>query len=177
MQSLEKVQKTIKILRIFFKICMIVCIVSASLSASLALCAITWRNGGKVFDIVGIPLEPFITGDLTVAYVSLLSVTFIFTVGAVLSGLAKSYCKFALSEGTPFTEKCADRLKTLGITCIYVPFIAIAVSISIGVITGVKDFVWIGNFATVITGVILIAVSQVLRYGADSDGNLVDNRP
>lgn len=68
----------------------------------------------------GWTIEFFTDEDLLQTYVNLLSTTFVLTADSILLEFAHSYLKFEQEEGTPFTEKGAERLKKLGFHCIYI---------------------------------------------------------
>ena len=167
MKTLETIQKTFKVFEVMTKVAEIFCIVGASLCAVTALCAVTWYNGGHVFNIFGQPIESFFDGDLLTAYVKLLTLTFTITADAILLGFAHNYLKHEQSDGTPFTEKGANRLKKLGIRCIYIPIIAFSVSAAIATWQGVTHFDIGGNLSSAVFGIGLILVSLVFRYGAE----------
>lgn len=167
MRSLETVQKSFKVFRIIAKVAKILCIVGASLGAVSALCAVIWYNGGHIFSLFGQPIEQFIEEDLLVVYVNMLAKTFVAVAAAVLFGLAENYLKHEQEDGTPFTRSGAERLRMLGIRCIYVPLIARAVSVAIACWQGVKKVDIADNLPSIIIGVALILVSLVFSYGAD----------
>ena len=169
-KTLGTVQKALNVFRIIAKIASIFCIVGAALFGVGALCAVAQYNGGHVFGLWGEPLNLFPDGtDLLKEYVYLLSITFMLIAQAILLGLTHSYLKSELKDGTPFTEKGADCLKKLGIRFIYIPIIAITVSEVAAVWQGVKITDTIGNFGSVLTGIVLIIVSVIFRYGAELD--------
>ncbi len=168
MKSLEAIQKTFRVFRILSKIAYILCIIGAAAFGVGALCAAAQYHGGSVFLIYGEPLKIFADGtDLLQKCVELLSAAFMLIADAILFGLAYGYLKSELADGTPFTEKGAGRLKKLGIRFIYIPVIAISVSGAVAVWQGVEHIGDAGNFGSVITGIVLILVSLIFRYGAE----------
>ena len=167
MKTLETVQKTFKVFEVLTKVAEILCIVGASICAVTALCAAVWQNGGHVFGIFGTPIEPVFAGDLLSLYVKLLALTFTITADAILLGFAHHYLKQEQEEGTPFTEKGAQRLQRLGIRCIYIPIIAMSLSAAIAQWQGVKDLDIAGNLPSTTVGIGLILASLVFRYGAE----------
>lgn len=170
MKSLETIQKTFKVFQSIAKAAQILCIVGASIGAVVCLCAITWQNGGHVFDIFGQPLEPFFGGDLLTAYAKFLSMTFTLTAGAILLGFAHSYLKSEQADGTPFTEKGAAKLLKLGIRCIYIPIIAASAAEALAIWIGAENAIDSGNFSGTVIGIVLILTSLVIRYGTELAG-------
>ena len=167
MKALETIQKTFKVFKGMTKVAEILCIVGASLCALTASCAVVWQNGGRVFSIFGTPIEPFFDGNLLTAYVKLLALTLTITADAILLGFANNYLKYEQADGTPFTKKGADRLKRLGIRCIYIPVIALSVSAAIAAWQGVTHLDIAGNLPSTVFGIGLILTSLVFRYGAE----------
>lgn len=167
MRTLETIQKTFKVFGVMTKVAEILCIVGASLCVLTASCAVVWHNGGRVFSLFGTPIEPFFDGDLLIAYVKLLALTFTITADAILFGFAHHYLKHEQADGTPFTEKGAQRLRMLGIRCIYIPIIALSVSAAIATWQGVTHLDIGGNLPSTVFGIGLILVSLVFRYGAE----------
>ena len=175
MKTLETIQKSFKVFEVLTKVAEILCIVGASICTVTALCAVVWQNGGHVFSIFGAPIEPFFEGDLPTAYVKLLALTLTITADAVLLGFAHHYLQHEQEDGTPFTEKGAQRLKKLGIRCIYIPIIALSVSAAIVAWQGVSNLDIAGNLPSTVFGIGLILVSLVFRYGAELEsGNSVE---
>lgn len=168
MKTLQTIQKTFNVLKTLAKVAEVLCIVGAAAYGVGALCAVVQYNGGHIFGILGEPMKLFADGtDLLQKYVSLLSSAFMLTSDAILFGLAHSYLKSEQADGTPFTEKGAERLKKLGIRFIWIPIVAIAVSEAVAVWQGVESNDIIGNSGSVITGIVLIIVSLIFRYGAE----------
>lgn len=167
MKTLQTIQRIFGIFQVLTKIAEILCIVGAAFCAVAALCAVTWNNGGQVFGIMGEPIEIFTEENFLQTYVKLLAMTFVLTSDAILLGLAHSYLKSEQADGTPFTEQGAERLKRLGIRCIYIPIIAIAVSGAIAAWQGVTEIGDISNASGVVTGIVLILASFIFRYGAE----------
>ena len=173
MKTLQTIQRTFNVFRILAKIAEILCIAGAAACAVSAICAATWNNGGQVLSVMGKPLEVFADGDMLRAYVDLLSLTFVLAADAILFGLAHRYFRSELADGTPFTEAGAERLKRLGIRCIYIPVIAISVSTTIAAWQGMKPLRDFDDLPGIVTGIILILTSLVFRYGSELGKNQV----
>ena len=172
MKSLETIQKTFNVFRVIAKVAFNLCIVGASLCAVGALCAAVQSGGGKIFVVSGEPINVFPQGtDLSAKCVEFLSTAFMLIAWAILMGFTGGYLKSELADGTPFTEKGAEKLKKIGIRFIYIPIIAIAVSEAVALSLGVKVGLVFGNFGSVATGVVLILVSLVFGYGAELEKN------
>ena len=97
----------------------------------------------------------------------MLALTFTTASTAILLGFAHNYLKHELAGGTPFTESGAERLKMLGIRCIYIPIIARVISMAIAVWQGVSGLDIADNLPSVVIGIALIIVSVVFRYGSE----------
>jgi len=168
MKSLETVQKTFSVFQVLAKVAYILCIVGAILFGIGSLCAVTQYNGGQIFIVNGESVKIFPDGtDLLQKYVELLSIALMLVADAILFGLSKAYLKSEQADGTPFTENGANRIRLLGVRFIYIPIIAIAISETIAAIQGVKMVLEVSNLSCVVTGVILILLSLVFRYGAE----------
>lgn len=168
MKSLETIQKTFKVFEVLTKVAYILCIVGAVVSGVGVLCAAVQYNGGTVFSIIGEPLKIFSDEtNLLQKNVELLAATLMLASEAILLGLTRSYLKSELADGTPFTETGAKQLQKLAIRFIWIPIAAIAGSEAIAIWQGVKSIGNIGNFGNVITGIVLVLVSLIFRYGAE----------
>lgn len=168
MKTLGTIQKTFNVFRVLAKIASILCIIGAAALGVGALCAAAQYHGGRVFLLFGEPAKLFDDGtDLLRKCVELLSAAFLLTAEAVLLGLSHGYIKHELADGTPFNENGAERLKKLGIRFIYIPVIAVAVSEAVAVWQGVESVGAVSSFGSVITGIAMILVSVIFRYGAE----------
>lgn len=169
MQHLQTIQKAFRVFQILTKIAFIFSIVGASICAVGALCAVAWHNGGQVFGLFGEPIKFFADDvDMKQKYVELWSETIMLAADAILLGFANAYIKTEQSEGTPFTEKGAEKLKKLGIRCIYIPIIAISVATALTVGLGYEDIIsGSSNLPSVVMGIVLIITSIIFRYGAE----------
>ena len=174
MKTLEVIQKTFNIFKFITKIVEIFCIVGAVVLGTGAICAVIQYNGGQTFLLFGKPLEIFKDKTaLLQIYTKQMSYTFMLIAEAVLFGFAHRYFKTELQDGTPFTENGAEKLLRLGIRFIYIPMLADAASKITAAVSVAKDNIDIGSFST-ITGIVLILVSIVFRYGAELEGRCAD---
>lgn len=168
MKTLETIQKAFRVFQTIAKIIHMLCIVGAVMCGVGALCAITQYLGGQVFGITGEPLTLFSDATaLPQMYVRLLAAAFMLAAEAVLFGISCGYLKVELADGTPFTVQGANRLRKLGIRFIYIPIIAISLSEAIAVWQGVESIGKADIFGSVTTGIVLILVSLIFRYGAE----------
>lgn len=166
--QLQRIQKTFHVFYVLARAAKILCIVGASICAVSAFCILTELQGGHVFGLFGEPIDLFErVADLKQAGIELIAAAIQLTADAVLFALAQSYLKAEQADGTPFTEQGASRLKALGIRCIWIPIVAIVIAEVIAVSQGLSDAGEIGNHSEVITGIVLILVSMIFRYGAE----------
>ena len=167
MKSLQTIQKTFRVFQILAKIAFVFSIVGASICAVGALCVMTWYNGGQVFTLFGEPLTFFADGeDLKQTLAMLLSGLVYLTTDAILLGLAGQFFKTEQAAGTPFTEDGANRIRKLGIHCIWMPIVAVVIASVITVCLGVEQRGDVSNLPGVVTGIVLILASLIFRYGA-----------
>ena len=137
MKSLQTIQKTFRVFQILTKIALVFSIVGASICAVGALCAMAWYTGGQVFSLFGEPVTIFASGEnLNQMLAVLLSDLILLSTEAILLAFAGRYLKTEQAEGTPFTENGADRIKKLGIRCIYMPIVAVVIASVITVCLG-----------------------------------------
>lgn len=174
MNTLQSIQKTFKVFEKISRVLFILCVIGAGMSAMFALFAVSQYHGGTVFSLLGEPLKIFSDStDLTAKYSRLSSSAIMLTAEAVLLFFARDYFKSELNDGTPFTESGAQKIKKLGIRFIYIPIIALTLCGIISVLLKTESAEIIGNFPNVITGIVLILVSLVFRYGAQIEQNTV----
>ena len=168
MKSLQTIQKTFRVFQILAKIAFVFSVVGASICALGAACAMTWYNGGQVFSLFGQPITAFAEGvELQRAYAVLLSDMVYLTTDAILLGFAGQYFKAEQAEGTPFTQSGANRIRKLGIRCIWMPIVAVVIASVITVCLSVEIGGDVSNLPGVITGIVLILASLIFRYGAE----------
>ena len=173
MKSLQTIQKTFRVFQILTRIAFVLSIVGAVFCALGAACAMTWYHGGHVFSLFGQPVPAFAEGvGLQQAYAAMLSDLVCLTADAILLGLAGLYFKAEQADGTPFTENGADRLRRLGIHCIWLPIVAVVIAAVITACLGVEKGGDFSNLPSVVTGIVLILASVIFRYGAELEGQI-----
>lgn len=166
--QLQAIQKTFRVFDTLVRIAKTLCIVGASLCAVGALCITVASRGGQVFGLFGEPINVFagmtdptrMNAELWAAFIQLVA-------KAILLALAQNYLKSEQADGTPFTQQGADRLKLLGIRCIWISLVAAILAAVVAALQGAADAGAIGNSTEVITGIVLILTSMIFRYGAE----------
>ena len=166
--QLQSIQKTFRVFYTLVRIAKTLCIVGASLCAAGVLYIAVASRGGQVFGLFGEPINVFagtpdpnrMDAELWAAFIQLVA-------KAILLALAQSYLKSEQADATPFTQHGADRLKLLGIRCIWISIVAAVLAAVVAALQGAADTGAIGNSAEVITGVVLILASMIFRYGAE----------
>ena len=167
MSNLEKIQKGMRVLQILSKIILIFAIVGVVLaSIGAALVASDVLNMENQFlhflSVTAEMSKGQLVGTLAAAAASLLF-------SGILTAFAYRYFTAELKEGTPFTNAGADRIKQLGI-------IEIALSvISMWIIDGIYENIGLAEWnrfddaGSITFGIFLIAISVVVRYGAEQE--------
>lgn len=163
-KNLRFIQRVLNVIRIFNKIAMIVCIVSAALAAVMGLLALMpWAA-----DVEKTIVKTFGIGDavphIWAARSLAAAVSLVFS--AIITGLIDKYLVAERKDGTPFTMEGANMVKHLGIRCIVLSMVGVIVAATICAIAGANqvDAVY-GSYAGV--GIWLLIITPVLRYGAE----------
>ena len=121
-----------------------------------------------MFTLLGEPVTIFSGGEgLNQMLAMLLSDLVYLTTDAILLGFAGRYFKTEQAEGTPFTESGANRIRKLGVRCIWMPIVSIVIASVIMACLGVERGGDISNLPSVVTGIVLILASLIFRYGAE----------
>ena len=169
MKSLEKIQKIFRVILKIVKVFTILSIIGAAIYGLFAIFALSEHYGGKVFSIFGEEVSIFKDEpNLLVKFNELISSSLILISDIILLVFASSYLKTEIAEGTPFGEKGPEKLKKLGIRSIYIPIIAFTVAEIIVLITLGEDSSFsIESSFSVITGIVLIIVSIIFKYGKE----------
>ena len=166
--QLQSIQKIFRVFYTLVRVAKTLCIVGVSLCAVGALCMTAASHGGQIFGLFGEPIDIFagttapnrLNAELWAAFIRLAA-------KAILLGLAQSYLKTEQTDGTPFTVQGADRLKLLGIRCIWISIVSAVLAAVTAALLGAADAGMIGNGTEVITGIVLILASMIFRYGAE----------
>ena len=173
MKSLQTIQKTFRVFQVLTKIAMILSFVWAGLAALGLLCGIVWYNGGTV---VGADQEMMFSLTVTGGLSEMICVLLVDTILALTDGTlllyALHYFKSEQADGTPFTESGADRLRRLGIHCIWLPIVAVVIAAVITACLGVEKGGDFSDLPSVVTGIVLILASLIFRYGAELEGQI-----
>lgn len=173
MDSLKTIQKTFHIFLRLIHAAKILCIVGAVLSGVGALFMITSYYGGHIFDLFGKPVAIFYPDtNWKQQSVELLAVSIRMIANCILLAFAQDYLKTEQSDGTPFTLAGAEKLKNLGIRCIWIPIAAIVVAVTVAVWLGEESIGEAGNAFGITTGIVLILASMIFRYGAELEQQL-----
>lgn len=168
MKSLQTIQKTFRVFQILTKIGFVFSIVGAAVCTAGILCAAAWYSGGTAFTLFGEPVTVFAGGESLSRTLGVLFSDLVYlTTDIILLGFAGRYFKIERAEGTPFTESGADRIKKLGIRCIWMPIVATVIASVIAVCLNVEQIGDISNLPSVGTGIVLILASLIFRYGAE----------
>lgn len=168
MTTLEKVQKAFHAFGIIAKIAMIFCIIGAAVSAIGALCLAAELPGSHAITLLGKPVNlVFFSFDGDTSFALMLSYTVMLTAEAVLMGLTCSYLKKEQTDGTPFTVSGADTVRKLGIRFMVIPIITMIIVSVIAEAFDAGEISEVGNMPSVFTGIVLIVVSVIFRYGAE----------
>lgn len=114
-----------------------------------------------VFAIVGVALTS-IAAVLVAADISLL-------LGGVITLFVYRYFTAELKEGTPFTSAGADRIKQLGIIEIALSVISMLIIDGIYENIGLAEWNRFDDAGSITFGIFLIAISVVVRYGAERE--------
>ena len=170
MKSLQKIQKTFRVFQTLSKIAMILSFVWAGVSALGLLCGIVWYFGGNVMGASQELLYSLtVTGGLTEMIGVLLVDMILALTDGILLVFVLRYFKLEQADGTPFTQRGADRIFRLGILTIVLPLVAAILSALVcEFLTLPQDAVsdW-GNLNSLTMGIVLILASLIFRYGAE----------
>lgn len=168
MKTLQTIQKTFRLFLRLTRAAKVLCIGGAVLSCVGALCMIVPYHGGRVFSLFGDPIELFSpSAALKQQYVALLAASIRMIADSVLLTFAQDYLETEQLDGTPFTTAGAEKLKALGVRCIWIPIAAIALAVTVAVCLGEESIGEAGNAFSVTVGIFLILASLIFRYGAE----------
>lgn len=170
MKSLVTVQKIFRVFQIITKVAMILSFVWAGFAAVGLLLTATCHNSSMIMDRI---MESIPGDELAGSYYQVIGVLLADLVlaitDAVLFLMAYRYFTQEQADGTPFTYAGAEQIRKLGIRTIVYPLVAIVLAATFYAVFGVSESEMsdLGNLTSVITGVVMILVSFVFRYGAE----------
>lgn len=171
MKSLHAIQKTFKVFKTLSKVAMILSFVAAGMALLGLLFAIEWQSEGtlgfgrNVIELTGsTSLEPAICALLSDAVFALTD--------GLLFLFAWNYFKAEQADGTPFTYRSADQIRSLGVKSIVMPLVAAVISAVIYGCFDMKNVPDWSDAVSVVLGVVLILASLVFRYGAELEEKL-----
>lgn len=176
MNSLQTIQKTFRIFTILTRIAYIFSIVGAVCCTAGTLVVVLDQTQWVPFRLFGKELILVAPGSLSVSQMLMetLSGTVLLITEAILLRFALEYLKAEQAEGTPFTENGADRLKKLGIRCIYMPIVATVICGVFQTVLDAEEVAQMDNLPSVAVGVFLILTAMIFRYGAYLEGKAKD---
>lgn len=165
MNTLEKIQKTMKVFQIIAKIVMVfsfVAIAFTLVAGSVSLMENKLPFGELLQRLL-------IEADRTINHreigIALLCESVVLIFGAIEAVCVYRYFKLELSEGTPFSEAGAKSITKLGILFIVVDILSAAFS------SAMEKFAFVSermdNGGGIVSGLILIFLAMVVRYGAE----------
>lgn len=166
MSELLRIQKIFRRMRVLFIICAVLCFVLSALAAGAA---VAWGIKGETYLSDGGFLariaEALDFGDYSGTLgVFIMDAVSFFALGFLL--LAASRClRGELKEGTPFTEKGADRVRRLGLIIFFVSLATEMAAVIIRESFSALAAESLGIVGGMATGLALIIMAPVIRYG------------
>lgn len=172
MNSLDKIQKIIKVFHTLAKIAMIFAYVAAGL---LLVSAILFANNTsfQLISDTSAALLPDIDRNQMVS--ELLCDFVVCLTDGLLLTFGQLYMKHELDDGTPFTTRGADEIKRLGIRIIILPLVAIGIISAICATFNAELPETISNELSISFGIALIIISIIFRYGAELESKVKGN--
>lgn len=172
MKTLKTIQTLSKVGKIFSKIVTVCCVIGV---IGCAVGSVAMLIGMKAVKIGGRTLESILS---TEAGVYTGTIWAAIAVGAILcigeffvAQMACRYFDHELQAGTPFTADGAKELLHLGISCIWIPIVALVLAqVAQEVIAHFManvELIAIDGYQHVGLGVVFIVTSLLCRYGAE----------
>lgn len=168
MNSLEKVQKVMRVFKILAKIVMILSYVAAVLALVSGILLISGAPDRVIghFMEIGSFMEK--TGGNKTQIAGILFATAAASLlGGIMSTFACLYFAAEVKEGTPFTDAGADRVKRLGIIVIVLSVVSACITEVIYDWIGLSAWNQFDQTGGVTVGICLLLLAMVLRYGAE----------
>ena len=172
MNSLDRIQKIIKVFKILTNIAMIFAYVCAGL---LVVTAILMANNSSYQIIADSAPEMFADIDRNKMIAELLCDFVVCLTDGLLLTFGQLYMKHVLDDGTPFTTRGADEIKRLGIRIIILPLVAIGIISAICATFNAELPETMSNELSVSFGIALIIISIIFRYGAELESKVREN--
>lgn len=172
MNSLDKIQKIIKVFRILAKIAMIFAYVATGL---LLITAILFANNSTYQLMASSAPEAFADVDRNQTVAELLCDFVVCLTDALLLTFGQLYMKHELEDGTPFTTRGANEIRGLGIRIIILPLVAIAIISALCATFNTTLPDTLSNELSVSFGIVLIIISIIFRYGAELESKVKGN--
>ena len=164
METLNKIQKTVKV----FKELSLAAMILSFLMGLLLLAAIGIWYGSNESGVLDKAVFGFVKLADYSESVALIWCDFVLVItDGILFAYVHRYLKHELADGTPFTERGATEIKKLGIRIIILPIVAASIC---GIICGcykVAPPENISNETSIVFGIALIIISMVFLYGAE----------
>lgn len=165
MNSLEKIQKGMRVLQILSKIILVfVCVGVVLTSVAAILVATDVLNTENQF-LIFLSVTAEISKEQLVGILTASDCSLLF--GGVLTAFAYQYLTAELKEGTPFTNAGADRIKRLGIITIVLSVISMGIADTIYENINLSAWNRFDDAGGITFGICLILLAMVIRYGAE----------
>lgn len=172
MESLDKIQKIIKVFCILAKIAMIFAYVA---SGFLLIAAILFANNTSFQLILDTSAALLSNADRNQTVAVLLCDFVSCLTEALLLTFGQLYMKHELEDGTPFTTKGANEIRGLGIRLIVLPLVAIGIISAICATFNATFPETLSNELSLGFGITLIITSIIFRYGAELESKVKGN--
>ncbi len=172
MNSLDRIQKIIKVFKILTNIAMIFAYVCAGL---LVVTAILMANNSSYELISGSAPKMFAELDRNKTIAELLCDFVVCLTDGLLLTFTQLYLKHELADGTPFTNKGANEVKSLGIRIIILPLVAIGIISAICATFNAELPDTMSNELSISFGIALIIISIIFRYGSELESKVNGN--
>ena len=172
MSSLKTIQTLAKVGKVLSTIIFVICIVGLVLCTAGAV--LFTLNGAYSVQLNTVFLK-FIEVEVDVTapvfYAIIAAAIIALVIEMILCASAKKYFRHELEDGTPFTERGAQELKSLGIRTIVLPLVG-----GLVYFIGLVAVAFLGNFSfpeveytftiNLGLGITMLVVSALCRYGA-----------
>ncbi len=165
---LQKIQKVLNVFRILTTIYMVCAFVAAGFLLVFGIIGLADAETllFKMGDIK-VYLPTVISDELTSGAACIAeSIAYIFL--GILAALIVRFLKKEKADGTPITEKCADRLKSLGIAALVCTGASSIVQSAVLSAAKIDSTVTVTELDEILLGISFIIFSMIIRYAAQS---------